>query len=63
MKKVNTFEASAIVGGNCKKVCTVEFVRGTGGACMEVTTCLDKHGKVVSQNSAKVDSKNCSGLP
>lgn len=63
MKKMNPFAANAIVGGSCKKVCTITYVRGTGGACMEVNTCQDKHGRVVSQSSDRVDSTKCDGLP
>ncbi|MGL5422275.1 DUF4762 family protein [Serratia fonticola] len=59
MKKVNTFEADTIVGGKCKKVCAVEYVGGTGGACYLVRTCLDKNGRIVSQSSSSVDPANC----
>jgi orotate phosphoribosyltransferase len=59
VKKMNTSDASAIVGGNKKKVCVVEYVGGTGGSCNAVTTCLDKHGRIVSQTIASADVANC----
>lgn len=64
MKKLNITEADVIVGGTCKeKTCSVKYARGAGGACMAVTTCLDKHGKVASETSAPADAVNCVGLP
>ncbi|MBW7981698.1 DUF4762 family protein [Enterobacillus tribolii] len=47
MKKINMIEAMQVVGG-CEDVCTSEFVAATpvGGklTCVELTTCVDKHG-------------------
>lgn len=59
MKKINALEASAIVGGKHAKVCVVEYVSGTGGACNAVRTCLDKHGRVVSQTITAADAAYC----
>lgn len=59
MKKINASAANAIVGGTCKKVCTLEYVSAAGGACNAVTTCYDKHGKVVSTQTASADSSFC----
>ncbi|WP_411754976.1 DUF4762 family protein [Serratia sp. (in: enterobacteria)] len=60
MKKINTFEASVIVGGKHAKVCVVEYVSGAGGACNAVNTCLDKHGRIVSQTiTPAADVSNC----
>ncbi|TQI82001.1 uncharacterized protein DUF4762 [Serratia fonticola] len=55
MKKVNFSEANEIVGGTCK-TCTVEYVATGTTACNVVTTCTDKHGKVVSQDSTPAGS-------
>jgi orotate phosphoribosyltransferase len=66
MKKINTLEANAVVGGGKHaKVCVVEYVSGAGGACNAVKTCLNKHGRVVSQTITAADdvSKCPAGRP
>ncbi|WP_411751238.1 DUF4762 family protein [Serratia sp. (in: enterobacteria)] len=62
MKKVNVFEASAIVGGTCN-TCSVEYVNLTPSTCTAVTTCVDKDGKVVSVDSAPVALNSCPAQP
>ena len=57
MKKLNISEASVIVGGT-SKTCTVTYVT-TDSGCKEVTTCTDKHGKIVSQDSKNTALTNC----
>lgn len=56
MKKLNITEANTIVGGTCKQTCTVAYVATGTTACNVVTTCVDKHGKVISTESKPAGS-------
>ncbi|MFC0226288.1 DUF4762 family protein [Serratia aquatilis] len=56
MKKLSISEATTIVGGNCTQTCTVKYVATGTKACNVVTTCVDKHGKVLSTNSKPAGS-------
>ncbi|CNK93615.1 Uncharacterised protein [Yersinia frederiksenii] len=61
MKKLNMADANTIVGGTgttCKD--TYEWLTGsTTLTCQAVTTCTDKHGKVVSRTAANTSIANC----
>ncbi|CNC37371.1 Uncharacterised protein [Yersinia frederiksenii] len=61
MKKMNMADANTIVGGTgttCKD--TYQWKTGsTTLTCMAITTCTDKHGKVVSSSSAPTSVANC----
>lgn len=58
MKKINTTEANAIVGGHIPKTCEVDF-NTVGDECFKVTTCADKNGKTVSEKSEAADLDLC----
>ncbi|WP_072010902.1 MULTISPECIES: DUF4762 family protein [unclassified Serratia (in: enterobacteria)] len=58
MKKINLFEANAIVGGTCT-TCSVEYVRGSLTTCNAVSTCVDKNGQIVSTETTPTDIANC----
>ncbi|WP_071882877.1 DUF4762 family protein [Chania multitudinisentens] len=58
MKKINLSEASVIVGGTAP-VCTVSFEKTSPTVCMQVTTCVDKNGAVVSKASESADLVRC----
>ncbi|WP_075181472.1 DUF4762 family protein [Pantoea sp. 1.19] len=61
MKKMNIAEAARVIGGTCY-TCKTHFdlvSDGTSKTCKEITTCTDKHGKVVSSTSKNVASSNC----
>ncbi|CFQ34946.1 MULTISPECIES: DUF4762 family protein [Yersinia] len=61
MKKMNLADANTIVGGTgttCKD--TFEWLTGsTTLTCQAITTCTDKHGKVVSRTVAPSNVANC----
>ena len=61
MKKMNMAVANTIVGGTgqtCKD--TYEWLTGsTTLTCQAITTCTDKHGKVVSRTAAPTSVANC----
>lgn len=62
MKKLNSVEAAAVVGGT-KKVCTDSYesiIVGGVSSCKLITTCTDKHGNKTYQ-AKTVDAANCAG--
>ncbi|CNH14285.1 DUF4762 family protein [Yersinia aldovae] len=62
MKKINMTDANAVVGGTCKTTCkdTYEWLTGsTTLTCQAITTCTDKHGKVVSRTATPTSVANC----
>ena len=61
MKKMNMAVANIIVGGT-GKTCKDTFewqTTGTTATCIAVTTCTDKHGKVLSSTSTPSNLENC----
>lgn len=61
MKKMNMAVANTIVGGT-GQTCKDTFqwqTSGTTATCMAVTTCTDKHGKVLSTTSVSGNIANC----
>lgn len=59
MKKINLAMANTIVGGTSKPVCTISFEKTSPTVCMEVTTCVDKNGKVIKTSSESTLLANC----
>lgn len=59
VKKINLFEANAIVGGTCETTCTVRFVKESATVCNAVTTCVDKNGKEISSTTASTALADC----
>lgn len=57
VKKLSVSQANSIVGGTCK-TCTTKYV-ASGFKCNMVTTCTDKTGKVISQDSKPTALGNC----
>lgn len=57
VKKLTVSQANSIVGGTCK-TCTTKYV-ASGFKCNMVTTCTDKTGKVISQDSKPTALANC----